>query len=248
MHPNERALIERLTTAQSVTLDNKFIPTWTIDQSDPLNAGCECQIIRLQWIDDDGQACSTSIDRGSVQKGGFLPGSVFVCTDTEDTGIHLRFTPKTTSHPTVDDFLDKQPLYAHQAFSPELLEIDLTSILGQRLAFILDPVRIYACSEDEWPRLALQAIQSAHAVLLKADPSEKNTPYETASSPHNAITHPLMDEFKRLLMEFEGAAQLYGAACCGASAPDNAYDEVDAARNHLLALFASATSRHAFVG
>lgn len=248
MHRNERALIERLNNAKSVILNHRFMPIWKIDQSDPLKVGSECQIIRLQWTDDDGRACATTIDRDSVQKGSFLPGSIFVCTDTEDTGLHLHFTPKTTSHPTVDDFLVNQPLYAYQAFSPELLEIGITTILGQRLAFILDPGRIYACSEDEWPHLTLQAIRSAHAVLLKADPSEKTTPFEYACSRHDAITRSLIEDFKRMLVCFEDATSEYAAAPFAGPNNEALYQRTRTARDDLIALFATAINRRPPVG
>lgn len=50
MHPYERALIERFNNAQSLVLDNKVVPTWTIDQSDPLNLGSYI----LDYLPTDG--------------------------------------------------------------------------------------------------------------------------------------------------------------------------------------------------
>lgn len=239
MHPYERALIERFNNAQSLVLDNKFVPTWTIDQSDPLNLGPECQIIRLEWLDDEGRTCSTSIDRAGVQKGSFLPGATFVCTDTEGTGVHLHFTPKTTSHPTLDDFLVDQPLYAHLAFSPELLAIDITSVLGQRMAFILNPSRIYACAEEEWANLAQHALRSAHAVLAKADPAEKRTPFEHACSRQDELARSLIQDFERLLRAVD-ATHEYAIAPFGGPENDALYQKTQDARNDLIALFTTA--------
>lgn len=240
MHPYERALVERFNNAQSVVLDHQFLTAWLLDQSDPLNLGHESQILRLEWTDEEGRTCATTIDRASVQKGSFLPGSIFVCTDTEDTGLHLHFTPKTSPHPTVDDFLVNQPLYAHIAFSPELLALDATSVLGQRIAFILNPSRIYACAEEQWADLAQQAIRSAHAVLANADPSEKVTPFAYA---WEELSRSLIEDFNRLLATVEDATHAYAAAPFGGPENDALYQKTQDARRDLVALFTTALNR-----
>jgi len=248
MKTNEQALIERFNSAASVILDNAFLVAWAIDESEPLQLGPECQIVRLEWTDEDGNACSTAIDRQGVASGNFLPGNIFVSTDTEGTGFHLQFTPKTSTPHTLDDFLFDQPLYTHTPFGPELLELDVASVLGQRLAYILDPSRIYACSEDEWPKLALQAVRSAHAVLAKANPVEKRTPFDYGCTLGDQIPRSLIEDFKRLLDCVEEASTNYAVSPFNGPDDEALRQRLHAAKSDLIALFTTTINRRPPVG
>jgi len=243
MHPNEAALIKRLSNATSLSTSLGYKATWTLHQPDPLDLRKDCPILSIQWIDHNDQAFSTTIDRAGIEAGRFLPSLTFVCNDTKGTETVLAVDIELESTRTLDAYLH-QPMYHKRAFSPDLLEIDLCSVLGHRLAFILDPSRIYASPEEEWDSLALQAIRSAHAVFRNADPAEKTALFDFDSvHRYDTTSKSLIEDIRRLLAGFEDACVEYTAAPSNHPNTEDLYQRMHTSRDDLLAVVSTTITR-----